>query len=88
MQNNTPPKEHNNTLIYFGSDVDDFWDILCMHNLMTNYIFLADDLGRIRFAGSGPASEEEVARVIGCATELTSNGKAKKGAKRAVKLRR
>jgi ATPase complex subunit ATP10 len=59
-----------------------------MHNLMTNFIFLVDDLGRIRFAGSGPASEEEVARVIGFAKKLTSSGKAKKGGKRAVKLRR
>ena len=43
MQQNTPPEEHDKTLLYFGSDVDDFRDVLRMHNIMTNYIFLLDD---------------------------------------------
>ena len=46
---------------------------------MTNYVFLLDNVGCVRFAGSGPASDEEVARLIGFAKDLTNN---KKGSKR------
>jgi hypothetical protein len=41
-----------------------------MHNIMTNYVFLLDDLGRVRFAGSGEASEDEVQRLIEFTKEL------------------
>jgi ATPase complex subunit ATP10 len=75
MRNNTPPEQHDTTLLYFGSDVDEFRDVLRMHNIMTNYVFLLDDLGCIRFAGSGPASKEETARLIQFAKELTVNKK-------------
>jgi mitochondrial ATPase complex subunit ATP10 len=65
MRNNTQPEEHARTLVYFGTKgVDEFRDVLRMHNIMTNYVFLLDDLGRVRFAGSGEASEEEVSRLI------------------------
>jgi ATPase complex subunit ATP10 len=84
MKNNTPPEEHDNTLLYFGTDVDDFRDILRMHNIMTNHVFLVDDLGRIRFAGSGPATEDDVAKVVGFAKELASEGKkTKRSSKRS-----
>lgn len=73
MRRNTPPKEHDSTLLYFGSDVDDFRDVLRMHNLMTNYVFLVDGRGRVRFAGSGEAKPEEVERVIACAKKLSSS---------------
>lgn len=79
MKNNTPPEEHDSTLLYFGSDVDDFRDILRMHNIMTNHIFLIDDLGRIRFAGSGPATEEDVEKVVRFAKEIVAEGKKTKG---------
>jgi ATPase complex subunit ATP10 len=84
MKNNTPPEEHDNTLLYFGTDVDDFRDILRMHNIMTNHVFLVDDLGRIRFAGSGQATEDDVAKVVGFAKELASEGKkTKRSSKRS-----
>ena len=70
MRQNTPPEQQDSTLLYFGN-VDDFRDVLRMHNLMTSYVFLVDGLGRVRFAGSGPASDEEVERVIGMAQDLT-----------------
>jgi len=70
MKKNTPEEEHNSTLVYFGTDVDDFRDVLRMHNIMTNYVFLIDSLGRIRFAGSGPATEDDVTKVIQFAKDL------------------
>ncbi len=73
MRRNTPPKEHDNTLLYFGSDVDDFRDMLRMHNLMANYVFLVDALGRIRFSSSGQATTEEIDRVIRFAKDLSSS---------------
>jgi ATPase complex subunit ATP10 len=82
MKYNTPLKEHDTTLLYFGSDVDEFRDVLRMHNIMTNYIFLIDDLGRIRFAGSGPATENDIAALIQCTKELAAEGKPKNKNKR------
>lgn len=85
MRKNTPVIEHDKTLLYFGSDIDDFRDILRMHNLMANYAFLVDDRGRIRFAGSGMATEEDISRVISCAKTLISASntqKKKKGKQR------
>jgi ATPase complex subunit ATP10 len=86
MRRNTPAEEHDNTLVYFGTALDEFRDVLRMHNIMTNYVFLVDDLGRIRFAGSGEASVEEVARVIEFAKELNSSSKKKR--KRSSKQRK
>mmetsp|Transcript_3938 Transcript_3938/g.8538 ORF Transcript_3938/g.8538 Transcript_3938/m.8538 type:complete len:380 (+) Transcript_3938:97-1236(+) len=71
MKKNTPEDMHSNTLAYFGTkEVMDFRDILRMHNIMTSYVFLLDDMGRVRFAGSGEASKDEVATLVRCAKEL------------------
>mmetsp|Transcript_16584 Transcript_16584/g.38310 ORF Transcript_16584/g.38310 Transcript_16584/m.38310 type:complete len:386 (-) Transcript_16584:275-1432(-) len=71
MKNNTPTEKHSTTLAYFGTkDAMDFRDVLRMHNIMTSYVFLLDDRGRVRFASSGEASEEEVARLVGFAKDL------------------
>ncbi|KAG7339489.1 ATP10 protein [Nitzschia inconspicua] len=72
MRNNTPsPEDRSNTILYFGSKyVDEFRDILRMHNIMTSYVFLLDDLGRVRFAGSGEASPEEIQHLIQLTKEL------------------
>lgn len=67
---NTPVEEHDSTLLYFGSDLELFRDALRMHNVLTGYVFLLDGLGRVRFAGSGPASEEEVERLVKFANDL------------------
>ena len=84
IRRNTPPHEHDNTLLYFGSNVDDFRDVLRMHNLMANYVFLVDSRGRIRFASSGTPSPEEIQSVIRFAKELaaTSNTKGKGSTKK------
>jgi mitochondrial ATPase complex subunit ATP10 len=73
MRNNTPPKEQSKTLVYFGNkDLEEFRDVLRMHNIMTNYVFLLDDIGRVRFAGSGLATEDEVANLIQFTKELVA----------------
>jgi mitochondrial ATPase complex subunit ATP10 len=68
---NTPPEEHDSTLLYFGSSgLDDFRDALRMHNAMAGYVFLLDGLGRVRFAGSGAATEAELQRLVKFAKHL------------------
>lgn len=72
MIKNTPKEEHDTTLIYFGTkELEGLRDALRMHNLLTGFVFLLDGLGRVRFAGSGPAAKEEVERLVGFAKELT-----------------
>jgi ATPase complex subunit ATP10 len=69
---NTPPSDRKQTMLYFGGgELEPFRDALRMHNLMTCYVFLLDGLGRVRFAGSGPASPEEVVRLRQFASDLT-----------------
>jgi len=71
MKNNTSVSQQSKTLTYFGTkEVMEFRDVLRMHNIMTSYVFLLDDLGRVRFAGSGEASEDEVTRLIKFAKAL------------------
>ena len=77
VRSNTPAEEYDNTLLYYGTDVDEFRDVLRMHNIMTSYVFLVDDLGRVRFAGSGEASDEEKERVIKFAKQLVPSQKPK-----------
>ena len=79
MRNNTPPEKYSSTLAYFGTkEVMDFRDILRMHNIMAGYVFLLDDLGRVRFAGSGEASQVEVDRLVGFARELVKESEGAK----------
>ena len=82
MKKNTPANKHATTLAYFGTkEVLDFRDVLRMHNVMTSYVFLLDDLGRVRFAGSGEANEEESERLVKFAKELIREGKKPKRSK-------
>lgn len=67
---NTDAQEHDRTFLYFG-DTETFRDALRMHNVLAGYVFLLDGVGRVRFAGSGVASEQEVARLIQMTKELT-----------------
>lgn len=67
---NVPEKDHNNTLLYYG-DAEEWRDILRMHNIYTGYLFLVDGVGRVRWAGSGAGSNEEVQSMIQFAKELT-----------------
>lgn len=46
-------------------------DILRMHNIYTGYVFLVDGIGRVRWAGSGEGSDEEVEKMIEFAKLLT-----------------
>lgn len=89
MRNNTPPEKHASTLAYFGTkEVMDFRDILRMHNIMTSYVFLLDDLGRVRFAGSGEATEHESAMLVKFARELMREMDGAKATKASSKKRR
>ncbi len=67
---NVPESDHANTLLYFG-DAEEFRDILRMHNIYTGYVFLVDGIGRVRWAGSGEGTEEEIVSMIGIANDLT-----------------
>lgn len=67
---NTPPEQQDQTLLYFASDLEGFRDQLRMHNIMTGYVFLLDGLGRVRFAGSGTATDDEVKRLVAVVHEL------------------
>lgn len=67
---NTPEQDHDSTLMYFGEHVD-FRDSLRMHNTLTGYVLLLDGLGRVRWMGSGNATDEEIKSLIECTKELT-----------------
>ena len=67
---NVPAKDHANTLLYYG-DAEEFRDILRMHNIYTGYVYLVDGIGRVRWAGSGKGSDEEVQNMMSIAKELT-----------------
>lgn len=69
VKRNTPVSQHDNTLLFFG-DNEAFRDSLRMHNIMTGYVFLIDGVGRVRFAASGPATTQELDKLVGFAEEL------------------
>ena len=71
---NVPEKDHANTLLFYG-DAEEMRDILRMHNIYTGYVFLVDGIGRIRWAGSGTGSDEEVQMMIKFAQDLTKQPK-------------
>jgi hypothetical protein len=77
MKQNTPnPIDHSRTLVFFGTkDLDDFRDVLRMHNMMTNYVFLLDMKGRVRFAGSGEATSDDIEHLVKCTKELLEEDK-------------
>jgi ATPase complex subunit ATP10 len=73
QRRNTPPKLHPQTLLYYGSATQEligFQDSLRMHNTLTGYVYLLDGLGRVRFAGSGNASDREVKGLVHFARQL------------------
>lgn len=72
-----PEKDHANTLLYYG-DAEEMRDILRMHNIYTSYVFLVDGIGRVRWAGSGEGSEDEVEKMIKFAQDLTTPPKTKR----------
>ena len=71
---NVPSEKRQRTLLYFGQ-CDELRDMVRMHNNKTCYVYLLDGEGRVRFAGSGKASEEETQRLIKFAKKLTATGK-------------
>lgn len=71
MRRNTPTAELPSTYIHFAADLNaTVRDPIRAHNLMTAYVYLLDGLGRVRWAASGPASDEEVTRLRGLIQEI------------------
>lgn len=64
-------EDHSKTLLYYG-DAEEMRDMMRMHNMYTGYVFLVDGIGRVRWAGSGEGSDDEVQSMIKFATELTT----------------
>ncbi len=67
---NTDPKDYDRTFLYYGN-TDQLCDTLRMRNLLAGYIFLLDGLGRVRFAGSGVATDKEISALIALTKKLT-----------------
>lgn len=86
VKKNTPVEEHETTLLCFRRSLEGFRDALRIHNLMTGYVFLLDGAGRIRFAGSGEATDDDIEKIMRFTNELTPlvrpNRKGKRKAKR------
>jgi ATPase complex subunit ATP10 len=65
---------HPSLLLYFTKGDDEeyqsFRDVLRMHNNKTAYVFLLDGVGKVRFAGSGRPSPEEIHRLIELAKSM------------------
>ena len=76
FRNNVPEERKDRTLMYFG-DCPDLRDVLRMHNNATGYVFLLDGVGRVRFAGSGNATEDEIETLVGLVKELLPGLKSK-----------
>ena len=70
LQKHVLPSQHPHSFTYFSKDCSTLRDVLRMHNNKTAYVFLLDGLARVRFAGSGEASEEEARNLISFAKEL------------------
>ena len=69
FKKSTSTDMYGNTYLYFGNP-EQFRDALRMHNNLTAYVLLVDYEGRVRWMGSGKASEDEAYTVIKCAKEL------------------
>jgi mitochondrial ATPase complex subunit ATP10 len=67
---NTDTKDHDRTFLFYGN-TDNLCDALRMRNILAGYVFLLDGLGRVRFAGSGVATEKEASRLISLTKKLT-----------------
>mmetsp|Transcript_43796 Transcript_43796/g.133280 ORF Transcript_43796/g.133280 Transcript_43796/m.133280 type:complete len:276 (-) Transcript_43796:162-989(-) len=74
-ETNTPPERRGETLLYFG-DASEFRDALRMHNTLAGYVFMLDGVGRVRWAGSGRATDAELKDLIRFARELTPSRRA------------
>lgn len=72
---NIPDYRKKNYLMYFG-ECPEFRDVIRMHNMKTGYAFLLDGLGRVRFAGSGRATDDEMKKLIAFTKKLAPGLKA------------
>jgi mitochondrial ATPase complex subunit ATP10 len=67
---NTDPKDYDKTFLFYGN-TEQLCDAMRMRNVLAGYVFLLDGLGRVRFAGSGVATEAEASRLISLTKKLT-----------------
>jgi ATPase complex subunit ATP10 len=76
-----PEERRDRTFLFFGN-CPEFRDVLRMHNNKTAYVFLLDGLGRVRFAGSGKATDQDLQKLFRFTKELAPGLKAEKGEER------
>jgi len=69
-QKNVADGDKGRMAMYYGY-CPELRDVLRMHNNKTGYVYLLDGLGRVRFAGSGKATQDEIDRMIEFVNELT-----------------
>jgi ATPase complex subunit ATP10 len=69
FKNIIPEEKKKRTLLFFGN-CPNLRDVLRMHNNKTSYVYLLDGLGRVRWAGSGRATAQELERLIGLVKEM------------------
>jgi hypothetical protein len=69
MKANVPVERRDRFLMHFGNETL-LKDCLRMHNTLTGYVFVLDGIGRVRFAGSGKASPEELLDMETCINGL------------------
>ncbi|KAG8067329.1 hypothetical protein GUJ93_ZPchr0005g15205 [Zizania palustris] len=62
-------------VVYSFGDHYYFRQKLRIINLLTGYIYLVDRLGRVRWEGSGSATQEELSSLTACASVLLDAGK-------------
>ncbi|AQK92718.1 hypothetical protein Zm00014a_012560 [Zea mays] len=67
MRKSNNPRRH---VVYAFGDHYDFRKKLQIINLLTGYIYLVDGLGRIRWQGSGSATQEELSSLTACTSIL------------------
>ncbi|KAF5191933.1 Atpase complex subunit, partial [Thalictrum thalictroides] len=65
-----PDNTHHRQNVYAFGDHYYFRKDLKILNLLTGYIFLLDNFGRIRWQGSGLATQEELSSLLSCASFL------------------
>jgi len=69
-QKNVDDEDKGRMGMYYGY-CPELRDVLRMHNNKTGYVYLLDGLGRVRFAGSGNATQDEIDLMIQFVNELT-----------------
>lgn len=69
LKDKTPPELHDATYAYFGR-CDEVRTAMDLYNSFVGYVHLVDSHGRIRWIAGGPATADEIQRLIKVTREL------------------